>query len=426
MEKSGLKSRAKVIRRNFILAVLNGIITNSANGFVNATVIIPVFINSLTSAKWIIGMLSGLEGAGWFLPQFFIANLVEHLPRKKWLYTLMMYLRVAFFLLAGIIVFLSTKASTTITISCFTVSMALFYLASGVSGLPFLSIISSTIPPERRGSLWAYRIFFGSILVTLASLLVKPILQNWSFPTNYSILFLLSGITMFIGFFLFTLSWEPKLKNPPPKKPLPSYLKETIDTIKTNKDFRSIMYFRASLALWGISVPFYVIFATNYLDFAKSNVGLLFAVMQVGTTATVPLWGWISDHKGNRLVLIGCSISGLLVPVLSLVGGVFQSVSTFAIYTAFILMGIIMGGSWMAYTNYVMEIAPPKRTPMFLGFMNTFTGFLMLLSPLGGLLADLTDIRVLFIISILGGFLMLILSIRLREPRLKKHHHNAQ
>jgi len=413
----GLSGRDRLVRRNWLLSLFNGIITSAPSGLVNTSTIIPIFINTLTPSKWIIGLISGLEGAGWFLPQFFIANAIEHFPRKRWLYDIMTYFRVGFFLLAGLIVYLSYNHNKFLILTLFTLFMAFHYLTSGVAAIPFLSITHDTIPSERRGTLWAYRIFFGSILISLTSLIVKPILKHWRFPTNYSMLFLIAGIVFFIGFYLFSLSWEPRLKSPPPKKPLPSYIKETIDIIKGSADYRAVLYMRFAMTIWGLSTPFYVIFAVTYLGFDKSSIGLLFAVIQIGTTALTPLWGWISDHKGNRLVLIGCSLSGFLVPVIPLIAYRFHQYSIFLIYVLFFLFGVIMGGSWMGYTNYVMEISPPKRIPIYLGFTNTFVGLTMLLSPIGGLIADLTNLQTLFVISFIGGLIMLYLSVRLREPR---------
>ncbi|MGQ9707116.1 MAG: MFS transporter [bacterium] len=417
MEVKGLKGRESLIKKNWTLSLFNGIITSAPAGFVNTSTIIPTFIYTLTPSKWVIGLISGLEGAGWFLPQFFIANIIEPLPKKKWLYDIMTYFRVGFFLLAGLVVLLSYIQNRFLILLLFTLFMALYYLTSGVAAIPFLSITHDTIPPERRGSLWAYRIFFGSILISITSLIVKPILKHWHFPTNYSILFFLAGVIFFIGFYLFSLSWEPRVKSPPPKRPLPSYIKETIDIIKGSRDYRAVLYMRLGMGVWGLSAPFYVIFATTYLKFDKSNVGILFAVSQIGTIVLTPLWGWISDHKGNRLVLIGCSLSGFLVPVLPLIAYKFQQLSIIFIYLVFFLFGIMMGGSWMGYTNYVMEISPPKRIPIYLGFTNTFIGLTMLLSPIGGLIADLTNLQTLFIISFIGGLIMLYLSVRLREPR---------
>jgi len=426
IESKGLSGRDRLVRQNWLLSLFNGIITSAPQGLVNTSTIIPIFINTLTPSKWIIGLISGLEGAGWFLPQFFIANIIEPMPKKKWLYDIMTYFRVGFFFLAGLTVYLSNIQNKFLILSLFTLFMALHYLTSGIAAIPFLNITHDTIPAEKRGSLWAYRIFFGSILISLTSLLIKPILKHYKFPTNYSILFLIAGIIFFIGFYLFSLSWEPRLKTPPPKKPLLSYIKETIDIINRSKDYRAVLYMRFAMSIWGLSTPFYVIFAVSYLGFEKSSIGFLFAIIQIGTIAFTPLWGWISDHKGNRLVLIGCSLSGFLVPVIPLIAYRFQQYSTFIIYMLFFLYGIIMGGSWMGYTNYVMEISPPKRIPIYLGFTNTFVGLTMLLSPIGGLIADLTNLQTLFIISFIGGLIMLYLCVRLREPReyltINKNH----
>jgi MFS family permease len=187
--------------------------------------------------------------------------------------------------------------------------------------------------------------------------------------------------------------------------------------LRQDIDYRKMMVWRFFLSLWSMSIPFYTIFAIKKLGFSEMNIGFLFASQTAGLVLMSLIWGYISDRKSNRVVLIYNSVIAIIVPLLPLFSFYFQSHSTMLISIAFFMMGSLLGGTWIGYLNYIIDLSPKEKVSTYVGFMNTFTGITFVLVPLGGLLADLFNLQTIFYISGASGILMVVFSLLLRETR---------
>ncbi|MCK5319515.1 MAG: hypothetical protein KAJ55_16510, partial [Anaerolineales bacterium] len=72
----------KHIKRNFFANILDAGFWFFGDSFVAAYTILPVFMSTLTDSPILIGMIPALEGAGWFLPQLFLAKHLESKNRR--------------------------------------------------------------------------------------------------------------------------------------------------------------------------------------------------------------------------------------------------------------------------------------------------------------------------------------------------------
>jgi MFS family permease len=417
--RNGLRTIQYVQKRNFALTVANGVWVQVAVAFSNISTIIPAFILNLTSSQFVIGIISSVESVGWFLPQFYVALRIQHLPKKKWLYDRMNFFRFTCYLLMGVLVFLCLHLNTAILLTLFTLLYILYSFGGGIAAIPFLNIIGETIPANRRGSLWGYRMFLGGSLSALAALAVNPILNHILFPYNYGILFSLTAFIMLVGFLFFSFVYEPTTKQKEEPQPLQVMLAESRRQLRKDPNYRKIMLLRLAFAFWGLALPFYVVFALKDIAMPEANIGFLFSVQTVGLLLTNLLWGYLSDHFGNRLVIILNSFSAMLIPLLALASAWLGSWGLILIYGAFFVRGSLDGGFWIGYSNYLVDIAPKDRLPATLGFMNTFVGLTFFMTPLGGLLADFFGFLPVFALAAASAIAMVVVSLRLSEPRKK-------
>ena len=84
----------------------------------------------------------------------------------------------------------------------------------------------------------------------------------------------------------------------------------------------------------------------------------------------------------------------------------------------FVLLSIAGAGMQIGFPNYVMEMAPVRRRPVYLGLTTSIDGMLTLVVPaLGGLLIDATDYWVSFAAAAVLCGMSVVLALRLREPR---------
>ena len=70
-------------KRNFFANLLDAGFWFLGDSFVAAYTILPVFMSTLTDSPIMIGLIPALEGAGWFLPQLFMAMISGRIDENK-------------------------------------------------------------------------------------------------------------------------------------------------------------------------------------------------------------------------------------------------------------------------------------------------------------------------------------------------------
>ncbi len=119
-----------------------------------------------------------------------------------------------------------------------------------------------------------------------------------------------------------------------------------------------------------------------------------------------PLWGWLADRYGRKIMVERAMFGG---GILSIATGLVTNVHQLLVLR---LLSGAMTGTISASLSLVSAVVPPKRLGFCLGLMQTAVFLGMTLGPwFGGLLADTVGYRATFItgggILLAGGFLVL-------------------
>ncbi len=143
----------------------------------------------------------------------------------------------------------------------------------------------------------------------------------------------------------------------------------------------------------------------------------------VGGICASPAWAYVNDRLGCLTVirripvlLTAVPIAALLVPpAVGLLGA--QSAMPYAYAIVFFLNGATWAGRWMAFTNYLFEIAPDRIRPLFLGLSATLSAPAVVTPLLGGWLLGFVSYHTLFALVAAGGLAALAAAYRLPDPR---------
>jgi hypothetical protein len=73
----GATPKATLSRRNQTLGVMNGMLVNLGNAFVDPFTVLPVFIATFGGSSILVGLVTAAFTAGWFLPQLFVAGIAQ-------------------------------------------------------------------------------------------------------------------------------------------------------------------------------------------------------------------------------------------------------------------------------------------------------------------------------------------------------------
>lgn len=404
--------------RTFLLGVVNGVLFNLAEALVGGTTVLPTFISTLTESKVLIGLSGTMGNAGWLMPQLVVANLIQHVERKKPVYVWAGIVRIiCIWGIALMVAFLAgTRAGLFLVL--FFVFYSIYTLAAGVAGIPFMDIVGKAVPSTRRGTFFGARLFFGGIASALAGLFVRDVLATRSFPANYTVLFLTASAVITVAIISFCLASEPQVVSRERRMPFSRFLLKGPFLLKNVRSYRWMLIVRVMLGVWGMALPFYVIFARERLGFEASSVGIFLSIQMVGMIVSNVLWGTLSNRIGNKIVIELVSAVAIVSPVLTLLSDFYPWLQgTLGFGIVFFFLGFTLSGIRLGYYNYMLDVSPEAERPTYLGFMNTFIAPVLLLSSVGGFVIERTSFEVLFLTVIGAGIIALLFSVQLEEPR---------
>ena len=403
-------------RRNFNLGVINGTLYIGGLAFSEPATVLPVFVSLFTGSSILIGLTGTLTSVGWLLPQLAVARYAEHLPRKMRLYKMAAIFRLTSWLCLAISVSWADKLDPTLYLLVFFLCLGSFSLVGGASGIAFLDIVAKTIPPERRGRYFGYRSFFSGFIAALAGLIVAYVLGNpdkFPFPNNYFVLFSLTFVFVLTGvvFFLFTVEPEGTVK-PRRERTSGEYMSQVKRVLSGDRNFRKFLLVMVMANTSAMSIPFYVIYATEVLGAPTGWVGIYVAIDMISIIISNLFWGYMGDAHGYRRIILLCASLALLAPILALLS------TNYVVFSlVFVIKGTGSRGLWLGKNNYSLEIAPITRRPTYVGILNTSLAFVMMTPMLGGIIIDFVSYQALFTTTALLMFVAVLEAFKLEEPR---------
>ncbi|MDE0400005.1 MAG: MFS transporter [Candidatus Poribacteria bacterium] len=420
-------------RRNFRFALLQGTFMRINLAFADSSTVLPAFIHKLSGSDLLVGLTGSMMTAGWMWPQLLMSNLLEHRPRKMSFYALGMSVRV----LAWLGIFFCTvtigEQNPMLLAGSF---LGLYFLSSsamGVSTLPYMDIVSKAIEPQRRARFFSLRQLYGGFFAIWVGFLVRAVLGDESdftgilggitqafktstmyfigsicniktdlgFPYNYAFLFICSVTAAFLSFVSFLGVREPIHPVQATRQPISQHLKQGPHFLRTDANYRRFIHFRVFAHISGMASPFYIPYALDELGFSDATIGFFIVSSALSGVVSNTMWGYVGEKYGVRWVLIITAGMMGIPPILAFSSGILPiSLQMPAFFLIFIVGGILGNGMMVGFMAYMLNIAPPRNRPTYIGFMNTLLMPVSFAPVLGGLLAPYIGYRWLFALSI--------------------------
>lgn len=413
-------------RRNFTLGVINGSLFSMAEVFIDSDMVLSWFLVQLGVSNFVIGLVTPIRNGGWFLPQIFVSGYLQRQPRKMPFYRTMAVFRLSVLVLQVAAIGLIPVHSPWL-LWTFLGALVLYSVGSGLAGIPFMDMVGSVIPSNRRGAFFAQRAFWGGVLALGTSALVGVLLDEPDglvFPYNFAALFGLALIVIGISAVAWCLIREPAGDVDPSRVHWTEQARRGARLLAEDAQYRTFVFARLSLMLAQLAAPFYIVYAKTSLGISPRMVGVYLTARTAASILFNLVWGRISDRKGNRMLIRLTNGVGLLMPLLAILIGTFggridQAAGWLAgLYTlVFVASGAFTAGSAIGNMGYLLDICPPAQRPLYLGFTNTLFGIGIFSSSLGGLIVDWAGFSSLLALS--AGFygLALVFSLQMSEPR---------
>ncbi len=401
--------------RNFWLGVINGTLFTGGMAFSEPGTILPVFVSLFTGSSILIGLTGTLVTAGWLLPQVAVARYVENMPRKMRLWKIAALFRLSSWLCLTGSVLWADRIDHKLYLAVFFGSLASCAILGSLNGITFMDIVGKTIPPDKRGRYFGYRMFFSGVVAALAGIVVAIVLgnaQRFPFPKNYFVLFFLTFVFTLSAVAVFLFVVEPDGRFSPNLEGGSEHLHQVRRVLSEDRNFRTFLHVMIFAHTSSLSLPFYIIYATRVLHAPTDWVGLFVTIEMLATTVSNLAWGYVGDKRGYRGLTRVSTLMSIMAPVVALLSPNYHVFSF-----VFALKGSGAAGILLCRNNYPLEIAPIARRPTYVGILNSFVGFVLLLSVVGGVIIDRFSFPALFATTTFLMSISVVGALRLEEPR---------
>jgi MFS family permease len=163
-------------------------------------------------------------------------------------------------------------------------------------------------------------------------------------------------------------------------------------------------------------LPFYVIYAKESLHIPSSMAGVFLTVQMLGYLSSNLLWAHLSNRSRNDRVLVFSAFFAAACPLLVL-ASMSLGIPLWLYAAIFFFLGATISGLDLGYLNYLLEIAPEEKRPIYLGFFNTVVGPTTFLSAVGGLIIQMTSFAFLYVLLLVLSVLAIFLSFSLENEK---------
>jgi len=420
-------------RRNYVLGIVNGVLVAVGTRMADPMTVLPLLLVRLTGATWPVGLLQAIVIVGPAVSAVFASRFVDTAQRKLPIFINYSIIRFTAITVMALGVLLGHHMSPLLVAGLLLVCYAAYVTAMGVSTMAFVDIVAKSTPTTKRGSFWMWRQTVGAIL-TLA--VAVPLIRymtgaHWAgrFPANYGLLMLISALVLGVSWLVYGFVHEP------PGRPAHHRLTLRQQVARGARFWRHDMRYRRMIRVLllcssaGAVGPFFTAFAVRVWDFPDTVAAAFVTVQILALMAGAVLQGWISDRHGNRKVLIVAAFAALFTAGVAAGGSILAPVGGFEflgypVSYRLLLMCICFAGSgvftaqlWVGYTNYIMDIAPARKRPSYVGLTNVFIVPVGLVPMAYGWLAQTVSFTLVFGIAAILAAMAVVFSLRMKEPR---------
>jgi len=291
-----------------------------------------------------------------------------------------------------------------------------FSIAGGVGTVVYADVFSRAIPTLRRGRFIAWKQLLGYAGAIGAGWVVTRVVDGdhgLTFPENYALLFLLSALTLLVAFVGFAMIREPVHPVQRSSTSMRHLLRRAVALARANRNFRRTLWARGLTDLVSALGPFYIIYALTERAMPVGMVGVYLAVQMAGAALSNLLWGWLGDRFGNRAVIVGVAITGVLTPAAALVA----PATPIAFLGVFAGIGATLSGVRLGYGNLILEMADTNLRPTCVALQNTLLAPVTLMPMLVAGLATVLAYRTLFVMGTVIMLFALGFALAVIDPR---------
>jgi MFS family permease len=404
----------KHLRHNFTVNMLDGAFFGAAMGLASFVTVIPLFVSSLTDSVLLIGLIPAIHSVGWQLPQLWTVNRIARLRRYKPMAILMTINERLPFLGLVVAAWLLPSLGRQVILPLTFILLIWQGLGGGFGAAAWQSMIGKIIPAQRRGTFYGVQAALANLMASGGAVLAGILLDRLASPLDFSLCFLLAGLSLGVGWLCYAQTREPES---PPKAEAtipPADWRNLVALLRRDTNFGWFVVVRIVSQVALMASAFYTVYAVRTYGISAETAGLMTGVLMAAQTIANPIMGWAGDRSSHRTVM---EVGGLAMVASTALAWLSPGPAWF--YLVFALAGVAFVAFWTSALTITLEFGSEADRPVYIGLSNTLIAPATMLAPLlGGWLADTAGYGATFLLATAGGLAAtLILHFMVRDPR---------
>jgi MFS family permease len=273
-----------------------------AMALVNAQTLLPSVIQGLHGPEWLVALMPAIMTVGFLGPPLFTAHAIGGLghfrPLLLWTGS---FQRLAYLGAALVLLFADDPLWCLIAVA---VTPLISGLCGGISLTAWQQLLTRTVAPERRSSLFAWRYVIGSLIGVLGGWVVHATLAAQPGMRGYGLLHLWAFLILIASYVIFATIREPEA---PARREPETGLWDNVRAMPTllwaDRRLVRVLISIAAFTLTGALVPYLAIHARHVCGAPESFLGELVGWQMAGAIAGGLAAGWVGDRHGGKLPL---------------------------------------------------------------------------------------------------------------------------
>lgn len=414
-----MQPKSLLYKNNYWLLVLEGTFFMGTVGFYNANTVLPVFIDTMTHSKQLVGLTLTLGSLFMYLSRLFIGPFMPHVQNNARFAAKLMFsarpllLLPAFFIFAGL-----DKLSVIVLIAAYVA----FWICDGMVVPSWSEVLTNTIDENRHGRLLGWQMLLGSSAGIGAGVIINIFLASPKLEAKfaYGWVFLIGGIFATLSCVMMALTKNAPQTYKSGKVDFWGYFKELPKYLKNEKDYTRMMIVQFLFLSASMCLPFIILFSSDNLEIPQNIIAKLILIQSIGTPLGGWLWGYINDRIGSHNGLRLAGLNLILPAALPLLTLFFHGIPPQLIMYPVMFLAGLSGGIWTCYYMYTIQVVRPESRSACLVLSSVITLPTAFTGYIAGYIAESFGFVPLFTICIVLVLSGVVFALRLRSVKIVK------
>jgi len=404
----------KELKRNIILYFFDGMTFMASFALISITTVIPFFLETLQASTFQFALATAVTTIGMLIGKPFFGAMASRAKfLSKTFAKILFTQRLTLLLFVLMMPMLARDAGLMIWV--FILFWAIFCLLSGCYMVFNVPLILKLLPPHKRAGMRGVGQGIGNIIGLGLAGSIPIIVENFSYPYNFMILFGLGLIFLFLNATGFWLMKEHEDVEPRVSMKLHEYLKAIPVSLKEDGTFRA-MVLSCMFMLIGVSlIPFYTLYGIRSFTMGADQIALLATLAILSAIGVNISFGFIIDRFGPVKV---SPVAAVCIVTSGLILLITKELPFF--YGAWVLINVAQF-CYMKSTNLMLgDVSPSGKTPLYVGVLFMISMAVSSIVVLGlAPLMELAGFSILFVLVVICGGLGLFYNVFVFQRRLK-------